>query len=174
MKRQIHHDCFTYLTQAVAGEVEALQGLVLIQRFSHHHGGWPRQLIGAQMQVTQGVVAQQGFSDGLASLISQTVETQVEGQKSGVLGQGVSDGFGPRVSNIIVTHVQDLQLTPGEQLADSSGSSVSDLVVREVKLPEGWVVQKIFHQQPALIVFNVAFSEPQDLERQCYMRINKD
>lgn len=163
MKRHIYHDCLTYLTQAVAGKMEALQSGVLTQRFSQSDGGRPPQLIGAQVQVTQGVVLQQGRTNGLASLISQTVETQVEGQKSGALGQGVSYSLGPWVSYVIITQLQDLQFTPGEQLADSSGSSVSDQVVRKVQLPEGWVVQKIFHQLPALIVLNVAFIEPQNL-----------
>lgn len=75
----------------------------------------------------------------------------------------MSYSFAPRASDIVVAHVQDLQFTPGEQLADSSGSSVTDQVVRKVELPQGRVVQKVFHQQTALFVINVALMEPQKL-----------
>ncbi|TNN76111.1 hypothetical protein EYF80_013642 [Liparis tanakae] len=118
------------------------------------------------VQVKQGVVLQQGLTKSLPPLISHTVKTQVERQEGGVHGQGVSYSFGSRASNIVVAHVQGLEFTPGEQLSKGSGSFVSDHVVREVKLPQGRVVQKVFHQQAALFVLNVALMELQKLKEQ--------
>lgn len=77
MRRQIHHDCLIYLTQVVAGEIDAAQGVILDQRFRQGDGSRQHHLIGSQVQVTEGVVVQQGLTYGLTSLISQTVETQV-------------------------------------------------------------------------------------------------
>lgn len=86
--------------------------------------------------MTKGAVSQQGFAQRLASLVSDTVETQIQRQESGVVGQGVSDGFGPVVSDVVVAHVQLLQAAPAEQFGDSSGSFVTDEVVRKVQLPQ--------------------------------------
>lgn len=68
--------------------------------------------------------------------------------------------FGSWASDIVVTHVQCLQFTLVEQFADGSGSFVSNQVVRKVEFPQGWVVQKVFHQRATLLVLNVALTEP--------------
>lgn len=162
--------CFTHLTQAVAGEVDAPQNVISPQCLWQSSSGASAHLVPSEVEVTKGAVSQQGLTQRLASLVSDTVETQIQRQESGVVGQGVSDGFGPVVSDVVVAHVQLLQAAPAEQFGDSSGSFVTDEVVRKVQLPQWRVVQEMLHQQSTLFIINVALMESENLQKTTGMK----